>query len=191
MEDNLFNRTASEADASAQPVDHAKHAQPEANEVASENAANQNLIDILQKEKAALKDQYVRAVADLENVRRRSAEEIQKSRKFAIEKFAEQLLSVADCLEAALNDKQANLELMREGISSTYNLLINIFNKHNIEICNPQPCDKFDPNLHQAIAAIVSENEPNTIVNTSQKGYLMAGRVLRPAMVAVAKKSEE
>lgn len=132
-------------------------------------------------------DAWLRAKAETENMRRRAQEDIAKASKFAIEKFAESLLPVKDTLEMALAD--SNPDSLRTGVDMTLKNLLGAFERSGIKVEDPAG-QKFDPNKHQAIGMVESEQEPNTVVSVLQKGYLIADRVLRPAMVMVAKGKE-
>ena len=134
-------------------------------------------------------DAWLRAKAETENVRRRAQEDIAKASKFAVERFARELLAVKDSLEAALAAEAPSVESMRSGTELTLKQLIAAFEKSNLTEVNPQG-EKFDPHFHQAISMIDAEQEANTVVNVLQKGYLIADRVLRPALVVVAKPKE-
>jgi molecular chaperone GrpE len=134
-----------------------------------------------------MKDAWLRAKAETENVRRRSMEDANKARKYALESFAEDLLAVKDSLEMALKADS----LSQEGIELTLKQLTESFVKHRVVEINPEVGTALDPTRHQAITAIESEQQENTIVTTMQKGYMIADRLLRPAMVTVAKKKED
>ena len=140
----------------------------------------------LQAKSAELADQYLRAKADVENARRRAEDEVSKARKFALEGFAESLLPVVDSLEAGLAIKDAKMEQIREGSQATLRQLVAALERNKIVVVNPQAGTKFDPHQHQAISVVPSEQEANTIVTVLQKGYLIAERVLRPALVTVS-----
>ncbi len=129
-------------------------------------------------------DAWLRANAETENTRRRAQEDISKAHKFAVEKFAGDLLAVKDTLEMALADQ--NPDSLRSGVEMTLKNLVAAFEKAAIVEVNPVG-EKFDPHRHQAMAMIESEQPANTVVQVFQKGYLIADRTLRPAMVAVAK----
>jgi molecular chaperone GrpE len=131
-------------------------------------------------------DQLLRAQAEMENVRRRAQEEVSKARKFAIESFAEGLVPVRDSLEAALAQSDQTVEVFREGVQTTLKQLIAAFDRNHLKEIAPEVGAKFDPHHHQAIATVPAEQEPNTVVAVLQKGYLIADRVLRPALVTVA-----
>ncbi|QBK06642.1 nucleotide exchange factor GrpE [Hylemonella gracilis] len=140
----------------------------------------------LQAKSAELADQYLRAQADVQNARRRAEEEITKARKFAIEAFAESLLPVADSLEAGLAIKDATPAQIREGAEATLRQLAAALERNKVIAIAPAPGTKFDPHQHQAISMVPAEQEANTVVSVLQKGYTIADRVLRPALVTVA-----
>ena len=131
-------------------------------------------------------DAWLRAKAESENVRRRAQEDIAKASKFAIERFAGELLAVKDSLEAALATENPSVESMKSGTELTLKQLVAAFEKSALKEINPAG-EPFNPNFHQAISMIESEQEANTVVTVLQKGYLLADRVLRPALVIVAK----
>lgn len=140
----------------------------------------------LQTKSADLADQYLRAKADAENARRRAEDEISKARKFAVEGFADSLLPVLDSLEAGLNHKDATLEHIREGAQATLRQLVAALERNKVVAINPAAGDKFDPHLHQGISVVPSDQDVNTVVAVLQKGYLIAERILRPALVTVS-----
>jgi molecular chaperone GrpE len=141
----------------------------------------------LQAKNAELADQFLRAQADVQNARRRADEEITKGRKFAIESFAESLLPVLDSLEAGLAHKDATPEQIREGAEATLRQLKSALERNKVIEIAPAAGSKFDPHQHQAISVVPIEGqEPNTIVGVLQKGYTIADRVLRPALVTVS-----
>ncbi|MBP6008898.1 MAG: nucleotide exchange factor GrpE [Rhodoferax sp.] len=140
----------------------------------------------LQAKSAELADQYLRAKADAENARRRADDEITKARKFAVESFADSMLPVIDSLEAGLAIKDASLEHIREGSEATLRQLIAALERNKVVAINPAVGAKFDPHLHQAISVVPSEQEANSVVSVLQKGYQIAERVMRPALVTVA-----
>jgi molecular chaperone GrpE len=140
----------------------------------------------LQAKSAELADQYLRAKAEAENARRRAEDEIAKSRKYAIESFAENMLPVIDSLEAGLVIEDATLEQIREGAHATLRQLMSALERNKVMQIDPKAGDRFDPHQHQAISVAASDQEANTIVSVLQKGYLIADRVLRPALVVVA-----
>ena len=144
----------------------------------------------LQAKNTELADSYLRAKAEAENARRRADEEISKARKFAVESFAESLLPVTDSLEAGLQLKEANAEQIREGTEATLKQLKSALERNRVMAIDPAAGTKFDPHQHQAISMVPlppeSTQEANTVVMVLQKGYLIADRVLRPALVTVA-----
>lgn len=131
-------------------------------------------------------DAFLRAKAEAENTRRRAVEDISKAHKFAIESFAEHLLPVMDSLHAALLDNSNDVAKVREGVELTLKQLQGALEKGRVIEINPAAGEKFDPHHHQAISMVPSEQEPNTIVMVLQRGYLIADRVLRPALVTVS-----
>jgi molecular chaperone GrpE len=131
-------------------------------------------------------DAWMYAKAEAENIRRRAHEDTEKARKFALEKFSGELLSVKDSLDAALNVESATVESYKSGVELTQKQLSSVFEKFNIVELNPLG-EKFDPHKHQAISMVEADAEPNTVVQVLQKGYTLHERVLRPALVMVAK----
>lgn len=148
-------------------------------------ALTQELAQI-KAQNADLADQYLRAKAEAENARRRAEDEITKARKFAVESFAESLLAVADSLEAGLAIQEASREQLREGTEATLKQLKSALERHKVVEIAPAAGTRFDPHQHQAISMVPADQEPNTVVMVLQKGYLIAERVLRPALVTVA-----
>jgi len=149
-------------------------------------AAAQAEVATLQAKVAELQDQYVRGQADVQNARRRADEEVSKARKFALESFADSLLPVLDSLEAGLAVQTATPEQIREGAEATLRQLVSAMERNKVIAINPDAGAKFDPAQHQAISMVPAEQEANTVVTVLQKGYLIAERVLRPALVTVA-----
>ncbi len=126
---------------------------------------------------------YIRAEA--ENARRRALEENERTRKFAVEKFAREVISVKDAIDMALLDQSGNFESMKMGVDLTAKSLMTVFEKFELLEINPMG-EKLDPNKHQAISTAPSDEEANTVIQVMQKGYELSGRVIRPAMVIVA-----
>src|SRR5262245_23350979 len=131
-------------------------------------------------------DAWLRAKAEAENIRKRASEDVSKAHKYGIEKFAADLLAVKDSLEAALATENATPESLRSGVEVTLRQLQSVLERQSIREIDPAG-QKFDPHRHQAISMLPSEKEPNTVINVLQKGYLLHDRVLRPALVTVAK----
>lgn len=131
-------------------------------------------------------DAWLRAKAEADNIRKRAQIEVANAHKFAVENFAAELIAVKDSLEAALGTEKATADSVKSGIELTLRQLKNAFEKFNVTEVNPAG-QKFDPHRHQAISTVESEAEPNAVVQVLQKGYLLHDRVLRPALVIVAK----
>jgi molecular chaperone GrpE len=131
-------------------------------------------------------DAYLRAKAEAENTRRRADEEIAKARRFAVEGFAESLLPVKDSLEAAIAIHNATPEQLLEGVHATLRQLTQALERNKVLQIAPPAGTRFDPHQHQAISVVPADQEPNTVVAVLQKGYLIAERVLRPALVTVS-----
>jgi molecular chaperone GrpE len=141
------------------------------------------------------REAMLRAMADAENARKRFQAEAANAQKYALERFAEQLLPVADSLEAALANAEAsaaaNPGSLRDGVQLTLKQLSAAFHKAHVTPIAPVAGERFDPHRHQAMAAVEADSEPNTIVAVMQKGYLLHDRVLRPALVTVSKVVEK
>ncbi len=140
----------------------------------------------LQTRHYEMADAFLRAKAEAENTRRRAEEEMSKARKFAIESFAESLLPVRDSLEAAIAIEQATPEQLLEGVHATLRQLTAALERNKVLVVSPPPGTRFDPHHHQAISVVPAEQDAGTVVAVLQKGYLIADRVLRPALVTVA-----
>ncbi|MBU3695380.1 nucleotide exchange factor GrpE [Dechloromonas sp.] len=156
-------------------------------------AANVDILPSIEDQFKALElkaaehyDAWLRAKAEGENIRRRAQEDISKAHKFAVEKFAGELLAVKDSLEAALAVQEQTVESFKSGVELTLKQLVSAFEKNALNEVNPVG-EKFDPHKHQAIGMVDSEQEANTVVTVLQKGYTIAERTLRPALVMVAK----
>ncbi|WP_353235128.1 nucleotide exchange factor GrpE [Diaphorobacter ruginosibacter] len=183
MSDHKYNPFTEPVDPAMSPeeIDAAQNAQ-----TADEMNRLQNEVEELKAKNADLADQYLRAKADVENMRRRTEEEVSKARKFGIESFAESLLPVADSLDAALAIENATSEQLREGSDATRRQLLSALERNKVIIIDPAAGSRFDPHHHQAISMVPADQEANTVVSVLQKGYLIADRVLRPALVTVA-----
>ena len=164
-----------------------KTPQPPSEEAAPE-AASSLEVRLKMAELAAAEhhDAWLRAKAEADNIRKRARGEIASAHKFALESFASELLAVKDSLEAALAAENASVESMRSGAELTLKQLAGVFERFNLAEINPAG-QKFDPHRHQAVSAVESDAEPNTVVQVLQKGYLLHDRVIRPALVLVAK----
>ena len=131
-------------------------------------------------------DAWLRAKADAENIRKRAQEDIAKAHKFAVDGFSSEMLAVKDSLEAALANRDTTIENIISGVELTLKQLAAVFDKFNVAEINPAG-EKFDPHKHQAMSMVEADAEPNTVVMVLQKGYQLHDRVLRPALVTVAK----
>ena len=149
-------------------------------------APAEDLLREAERKAAEYHDAWLRAKAEAENIRRRAQEDVAKAHRYGIEKFAGDLLAVKDSLEAALAAENAAPESLRSGVELTLRQLEAVFERQAIREINPAG-EKFDPHQHQAISMLPSDQEPNTVINVLQKGYLLHDRVLRPALVTVAK----
>lgn len=147
-------------------------------------------VEELEQSLAEAKDQALRAAAEAQNVRRRADQEAEKARKFALEKFVKELLPVVDSLEKALESMQDDAsEAHREGVSMTLKMQLDVLSKFGVESIEPQG-EPFDPQVHEAMAMVPNpELDPNTVMDVMQKGYLLNGRLVRPAMVVVSQKA--
>ena len=183
MSDN--KQTEQNQDLSGAPSPEELEAAQAANETDALSAAQTELA-ALQAKNTELADNFLRAKAEAENARRRADEEIAKARKFAVEGFAESLLPVIDSLEAGLQQPDATAAQIREGTEATLKQLKSALERHKVLQIAPTTGAKFDPHQHQAISMVAAEQEANTVVGVLQKGYLIADRVLRPALVTVA-----
>jgi molecular chaperone GrpE len=146
----------------------------------------QSQVATLSAKNAELHDQFLRAQAEMQNIRRRSEDEVSKARKYALESFADSLLPVCDSLEAGLAHQNATSEQIREGAEATLRQLKAALERNKVIEIHPSAGAKFDPHQHQAISVVPAEQEANTVVSVLQKGYVIADRVLRPALVTVA-----
>lgn len=165
---------------------------PEA-DTAAASATESGEIEALQAKLDEAEERFLRAKAEVDNTRRRAEIDVANAHKYAIERFASEILSIKDSLELAraVDFEQGNeiaVEKMFEGVDLTLKLLSSIFEKFALQEVDPAKGDKFDPQEHQAMSTQESDQvAPNHIVNVVQKGYLLNGRLLRPAMVIVAK----
>lgn len=155
----------------------------------AQNGAGHNFEERIAAAEAKAKDMqdaYLRAKAEAENVRRRAQEDVAKAHKFAIENFAEALVPVKDSLEMALKLDTPSIDALKEGVDMTLKQLSVAFERNRLQEINPAPGEKLDPMKHQAISMVPAEQDANTIVTVLQKGYMIADRLLRPALVTVA-----
>ena len=179
------NEQSSDSLADASQPSPAASAATSAEPAAASIDTDQKLAE-LEARHAEVSDAYLRAKAEAENTRRRADDEISKARKYAVEGFADSLLPVKDSLEAAIALQDATPQQMLEGVHATLRQLVSALERNKVVEINPAVGAKFDPHQHQAISVVPAAQEPNTVVAVLQKGYLIADRVLRPALVTVA-----
>jgi molecular chaperone GrpE len=172
------------ADAVDQVGDNAA-TQNETSEISTEDALRQQ-VSAAEAKAAEMQDAFLRAKAEMENVRRRAQEDVTRAHKFAVENFAESLLAVKDSLEMALNIQTPSVESLKEGVEMTLKQLSAAFEKNKLLEISPAVGEKLDPMKHQAVSAVPAEQEANTVVAVLQKGYTISERLLRPALVTVA-----
>jgi molecular chaperone GrpE len=146
----------------------------------------EELLKAAELKAAEHQDAWLRAKAEGENIRRRAQDDITKAGKFAVERFAGELLAVKDSLEAALANENQGAEALKAGVELTLRQLVSAFEKSQLAEISPIG-EKFDPHKHQAISQIEAEGEPNTVISVLQKGYALHERVIRPALVVVSK----
>ncbi|WP_148252525.1 nucleotide exchange factor GrpE [Aidingimonas lacisalsi] len=177
--DTVSEDATSEAEASAEPA-----TEEDPDVLAAK-------VEELEQSLAEAKDQAMRAAAEAQNVRRRAEQETEKARKFALEKFVKELLPVVDSLEKALESMEDGAsEAHREGVSMTLKLQLDVLAKFGVEEVEPEG-QPFDPQYHEAMTMVPNpELEPNTVMEVIQKGYLLNGRLVRPAMVVVSQATE-
>jgi molecular chaperone GrpE len=167
--------------------DRADAAVPPPDEIDSPSSNPGETLESLQVRHAELSDAFLRAKAESENTRRRAEEEIAKARKFAVESFAESLLPVKDSLEAAIAIPNASPEQVLEGVHATLRQLVQALERNRVVEIAPKTGDRFDPHRHQAISVVPAiGQEPGSVVAVLQKGYTIAERILRPALVTVS-----
>lgn len=150
-------------------------------------SATDALLAELQAKSDEHREAWLRALADADNARKRAQADVAGAQKFAIERFAQGLLPVIDSLEAALGAGDADAATLRSGVELTLKQLRAALEQGQVRAIDPAPGERFDPHRHQAMAAVESDAEPNSVVAVMQKGYLLHDRVLRPALVTVAK----
>jgi len=186
MSNNSDENTQVSTRADLEPQSPADASQDRATEPAAHLAA---LLKEAEDEAAQLKDAWLRAKAETDNVRKQAQNDVAKAHKYAIEKFAQELLTVRDALEMTLATPNATTEALKDGVELTLKNLNAAFERERIVEINPVG-EKYDPHKHQAMTMIESEHPSGTVVQVFQKGYLLNDRVLRPALVAVAKVPE-
>ena len=186
---------ASDSTAGGAPADMPADADPTAQTGTPSLAELMRTIEQLQADKADMQDKYLRAAAESQNIRRRAQQDVEKERKFGIERFGRDVLSVADNLGralASLSEEQRADEAIKPlltGLEATERELMSVFERHGITRIAAIGLP-LDPNQHQAMLEIPSDKDAGTIVQEMQAGYMMKDRLLRPAMVGVAKKAD-
>lgn len=168
-------------------------AEAAAEETSTDAGSNISEVDALRAQAEEAQEQLLRAHAEMQNVRRRAENDVEKAHKFALEKFVKELLPVVDSLEKAVESTEGSASAgelvasIRQGVEMTLSLFISSLRKFNVEQLNPMG-EPFDPQQHEAMSVVPAPNaEPNSVVAVVQRGYLLSGRVIRPAMVVVAK----
>ncbi len=146
-------------------------------------------VEALRTENEKLKEEWLRAKAETENVRKRAETDVRNAHKYGVERLATELLAVSDSLEAALALETVTTESLQDGVGLTLKQLQAVFEKFNIKEINPIG-EILDPHRHQAMAALESDAPENSIINVFQKGYELNDRLIRPAMVSVSKKNQ-
>jgi molecular chaperone GrpE len=146
-------------------------------------------VEALRVENEKLKEEWLRAKAETENVRKRAETDVRNAHKYGVERLATELLAVSDSLEAALALETVTTESLQDGVGLTLKQLQAVFEKFNIKEINPVG-EILDPHRHQAMAALESDAPENSIINVFQKGYELNDRLIRPAMVSVSKKNQ-
>ena len=171
----------------------AEHAAEAAGEAADEIAGAEVTLEHLQEELVAARDASLRALAEAQNARRRAEQDVEKARKYALERFTGELLPVVDNLERALESTAEggdDIKSIADGVDLTLKSLLDVLKRFNIEQIDPAG-EPFDPQLHQAMSMVDNADvEPNTVLHVMQKGYSLSGRLIRPAMVLVSKDPE-
>ncbi|WP_426117108.1 nucleotide exchange factor GrpE [Massilia sp. PWRC2] len=162
-----------------------QHAEGDEHAVTPENSLEQQL-SATEAKLAEMHDAFMRAKAEGENIRRRAQEDISKAHKFAVESFAEAMLPVRDSLEMALKVDNPTIESLKEGVEMTLKQMSSAFERNKLIEVQPAVGDKLDPMKHQAVAVVPADQEANTVVTVLQKGYMIADRLLRPAIVTAA-----
>jgi molecular chaperone GrpE len=192
MHDAPDNKTTAPESAPADAADTTQQTQSESQAAPNAQPAVEvmpSLEELLKKAELDAQehhDAWLRAKAETENVRKRAQSDVAAAHKFAVENFATELLAVKDSMEAALATDNAPAETLKSGVELTLKQLTSVFDKFKLTEDNPAG-QKFDPHRHQAISMVEGDAEPNTVMQVLQKGYKLHERVIRPALVTVAK----
>lgn len=169
------------------PQDANNDGQPQPRDQAAQETSLETLLAEAQAKIEQQRDAWLRALADADNARKRATMDVAAAQKFAIEGFVQELLPVVDSLEAALGADGVDSETLRSGVALTLKQLRAAFEKSYVAEIAPAAGERFDPNRHEAMAAVEADAEPNTVVALLQKGYTLNDRMVRPALVTVAK----
>ena len=180
VNESVTSASATDSESQAENKGDASAAVPSAETILAEKLAQ------TEAKLSEMQDSFLRAKADGENIRRRAQEDISKEHKFAIESFAEALVPVKDSVEMALKIETASVEALKEGIQVTLRQITAAFERNRLLEISPAVGDKLDPSRHQAVSMVPAEQDANTVVEVLQKGYMIADRLLRPALVTVA-----
>ncbi len=185
--------TQEQPTAEQQAAEEAMRSQAEAGENTTGAESDEDLAEQLAEAQGKVKeywDQIVRLKAEIENNRKRTQRDIESAHKYAVQNFVESLLPIADSMEMgikAASVENVNIDSIKQGIEMTHELFVNTMEKNGIQVIDPKG-EKFDPELHQAMSMVESEEvEPNTVIDVMQKGYTLNDRLVRPAMVVVSK----
>ncbi len=180
---------ATQAGQSARHANEQNNSQQAAQETAAEESRESVSVKELQEEIERKNEEIIRLNAEMDNIRKRNAREMENLRKYALDKFTKELLPVVDSLEKAMQVDRENtsVDQVLEGTELTQKILDKVLQNHGLEVIDPHG-EKFNPDFHDAVSAVPSEDvEPNTVLDVFQKGYSLNGRVVRPAMVVVSK----
>lgn len=179
-----------ESEATSEPADNAQEGEQQSSEEAGAGEGWKTKALALEAELGSLKDAAIRAQAEAQNVRRRAEQDVEKAHKFALEKFSKELLPVLDGLEKAIEAEQAaqnDMTPLREGVEMTLSMMLGGIAKFGVEQVDPVG-KPFDPSMHEAMSMVEAPDaESNSVIAAMQKGYTLNGRLIRPAMVVVAK----
>lgn len=179
-----------ESEATSEPADNAQEGEQQSSEEAGAGEDWKTKALALEAELGSLKDAAIRAQAEAQNVRRRAEQDVEKAHKFALEKFSKELLPVLDGLEKAIEAEQAaqnDMTPLREGVEMTLSMMLGGIAKFGVEQVDPVG-KPFDPSMHEAMSMVdAPDAESNSVIAAMQKGYTLNGRLIRPAMVVVAK----
>jgi molecular chaperone GrpE len=182
----LFMQNQEQTQEQKKPNGQAAQGAREDDGAAPENADLEAQLNDAENRAAQMNEELLRAKAEVENMRRRAQDDIARAHKFAIEDFADALVPVKDSLERALQVDTPSTESLKEGVDMTLKQLSSAFERNRLTEINPPAGDRLDPGRHQAISMVPADQDANTVVNVLQKGYMIADRLLRPALVTVS-----